>query len=412
MSGRYISNFRLGFQNSMAAGDNCASGVGTAAYTPYMNAGGGWSPWAPDALSEGSIACSRINLSGETINYLPPVSTLSISVNGGAFSSPGSITINPTDTIALQWSGTNSPTSCVGTNFTTTGVSGIQSTVTEPTPGNSLTYTVTCSNAGGSDPASITVFTNPYAPVTTLSISVNGGAYTSPSAITINPTDTIALRWSATNAPVSCIKTSGSSDFDVAATSGTDSAITEPSPGSATTFAVSCNNAGGVNQDSIAVTTRSYQSCPLDGTNIPHGGSGTFYNDDVIPFGDSCSAHAITRTCTDGTLSGSASYNQADCIVDPTQTNISITSNAGTSGVRKGGFINLVWNGGNSTSCSVTGVGSFVSTTTPTIPSTLINGNTWVQINGKTVFTFTCSKDATSKTQSATINIIPVYIET
>jgi hypothetical protein len=52
-------------------------------------------------------------------------------------------------------------------------------------------------------------------------------------------------------------------------------------------------------------------SCLFDGRTIAHGDSVTGYTSSTVPFGQVCSAAAETRTCNNGALSGSAQY--ANC---------------------------------------------------------------------------------------------------
>lgn len=54
--------------------------------------------------------------------------------------------------------------------------------------------------------------------------------------------------------------------------------------------------------------------CVIDGTYIAHGGSGTFYSTERPAFGSSCSQFDGTRSCNDGTPGGSATYQYASCI--------------------------------------------------------------------------------------------------
>ncbi|MCR4325817.1 MAG: hypothetical protein NUV59_03345, partial [Patescibacteria group bacterium] len=54
-------------------------------------------------------------------------------------------------------------------------------------------------------------------------------------------------------------------------------------------------------------------SCTLDGVTVPHGSSHTFYTQQAAPSGSLCSSYAQSRTCTNGTLSGSSSYLYASC---------------------------------------------------------------------------------------------------
>jgi hypothetical protein len=61
----------------------------------------------------------------------------------------------------------------------------------------------------------------------------------------------------------------------------------------------------------------SHQSCTLDGVTVEHGASDTFYSSQTAPIGQLCSTVSQSRTCTDGTFSGSASYRYASCTCAP-----------------------------------------------------------------------------------------------
>ncbi|OGG72990.1 hypothetical protein A3A38_01085 [Candidatus Kaiserbacteria bacterium RIFCSPLOWO2_01_FULL_53_17] len=56
-------------------------------------------------------------------------------------------------------------------------------------------------------------------------------------------------------------------------------------------------------------------SCTLDGITLLHSESKTFYSTNTVPWGQSCSSVSQSRTCTNGTLSGSSAYNKASCTV-------------------------------------------------------------------------------------------------
>lgn len=55
-------------------------------------------------------------------------------------------------------------------------------------------------------------------------------------------------------------------------------------------------------------------NCTLDGVTVLHSASRSFYTQQTAPLGQTCSAISQSRTCTDGTLSGSASYQNASCL--------------------------------------------------------------------------------------------------
>ncbi len=59
-------------------------------------------------------------------------------------------------------------------------------------------------------------------------------------------------------------------------------------------------------------------SCTLSGQVVADGSSYTFFLSPRVPYGASCSTIAQSRTCTDGTLSGSDTYNYVSCTAAPT----------------------------------------------------------------------------------------------
>jgi hypothetical protein len=56
-------------------------------------------------------------------------------------------------------------------------------------------------------------------------------------------------------------------------------------------------------------------TCSFNGQTIQSGSSVTAYSSATVPFGSQCSSVAQTRTCTNGTLSGTSTF--ASCIVNP-----------------------------------------------------------------------------------------------
>src|SRR3989344_7654422 len=56
-------------------------------------------------------------------------------------------------------------------------------------------------------------------------------------------------------------------------------------------------------------------SCTLDNETLTDGSSQTFYSSRTTPFGSLCPAFGISRTCADGTLSGQSAYQFASCTV-------------------------------------------------------------------------------------------------
>ncbi len=58
-------------------------------------------------------------------------------------------------------------------------------------------------------------------------------------------------------------------------------------------------------------------SCALDGVTVAHGNSATFYSERTVAFGTTCSSKAQTRACTNGKLSGTATFQYGACSVNP-----------------------------------------------------------------------------------------------
>jgi hypothetical protein len=86
----------------------------------------------------------------------------------------------------------------------------------------------------------------------TLEAQVNGGAW-STSDQTVNPGDSVTVRWSSSNA-TSCSGTGGG--FSTGnSTNGTDG-VSTPAPNSSDTFTVNCTGPGGSNSDSLLITSR------------------------------------------------------------------------------------------------------------------------------------------------------------
>lgn len=78
-------------------------------------------------------------------------------------------------------------------------------------------------------------------------------------------------------------------------------------------------------------TTPTYADCSLDGVTVAHGSSRTFFADQNVDYGNTCSMYAQSRSCNDGVLSGSSSYRYATCTVDSVTQNAEVTTNIATS---------------------------------------------------------------------------------
>ena len=58
-------------------------------------------------------------------------------------------------------------------------------------------------------------------------------------------------------------------------------------------------------------------TCSLDGLTVAHGQSQTFYSARTVNFGSTCSGVSQPRVCTNGKLSGGATYLYGSCTVNP-----------------------------------------------------------------------------------------------
>ena len=192
-----------------------------------------------------NISCTNAGGTGYVNNVplivsQPNAPVVTISAN------PIAITSGSSSTIA--WSTTNSPSSCTASGDwsgakSTTG--GSQSTGTLTTV-KTYTYTLSCTNAGGTNSAS-----------TSVGVTASGGGVVAP-VVTISAAPTSigtgsssTLSWSATNSPSSCTASgswsgaksaSGSQNTGVINTAGTY------------TYSLACSNSAGTDTKSVSVT--------------------------------------------------------------------------------------------------------------------------------------------------------------
>ena len=88
------------------------------------------------------------------------------------------------------------------------------------------------------------------------------------------------------------------------------------------------------------------------------------------------------------------------CTTDTnTQTDISLS--AANSQVRAGNSTTLTWDGGNATSCSLTGTNGFSSTA---LSGSEVSTGAIAQ---KTVFTLNCTRSSSSKQATVTVGVTP-----
>ena len=192
----------------------------------------------------------------------PPVVSLSVSPNSVYKDSSSTIT----------WSSTNTPTSCTASGDWTgaKNASGTMSTGALSTV-KTYTYTLTCSNAGGtSAPRSATVAVSlPPKPVVTLSAS----------PISVTTGNSSNLTWSSTNTPTSC---TASGDWTGAKNASGTMSTGALSTVKTYTYTLTCSNAGGsgsattsVSVSSGVVVSKPVVAISLSPTTIGTGGSTT-----------------------------------------------------------------------------------------------------------------------------------------
>ncbi len=134
------------------------------------------------------------------------------------------------------------------------------------------------------------------------------------------------------------------------------------------------------------------------GTTVLHNASVTAFQSSSVVSPATCVSQ--TRTCTNGTLSGSYTNQSCSVVLPPPSADIS----ASLSRVRVGDSVTITWSSSNATSCSVTG---------PGISSTALSGSLTVTINGQSTYTITCQTNGSPVTNSVTVtaNVSPVFEE-
>ena len=341
ITSRSLDDLRLGVQvaDHLFWNSGCSEQVGSTRYTPYKNAGGGWSnPMAHDGEEHEDMNCLRFYLQATPmISRLMPALTLT-----------GPTTTTAGQTATLTYTIANA-TDCTltGNNgdswsgFSTNGTR-VTSALTPP-----VTYTLSCTGPGGTNTKQLTI----------------GGA-----CVVGNI----------------CV---GNSVYSVNASC-------------AQTLVQNC----GAGSCSAGVCTAN-ASCTLDGVTVKHGDFWTFYTQSSAPAGQQCSDFSQNRTCNNGVLNGSASYNKSSCTNAVAQSGVTITANgaATSTAVRKDANVTIAWDGGNATSCTVTGTdGSSFSG---------VVGSTSRVITQKTIFTAVCTLQSSTKSAAVTVNILPSTIE-
>ncbi|GEM_PF-1808847 len=272
-------------------------------------------------------ACANMNTSGNTSitesntnNNCGAWQTLSISAPA-AVPSPGSCT--------LPWGGTIND----GSSVTAYQSSSVTS------PASCVSQTRTCNNgnlSGSYQYQSCSVNNNSPAPTASLTASPNPVAYNGRSTLT----------WSSSNA-TSC--TAGGPWSNQGTLSG--SGLTNPLT-SDTLFTFQCTGPGGTSPLQSVTVTVTAASCTLPwGGTLASGSSVTAYQFPSVTSPTTCASVSQTRTCTNGTLSGS--YTNQSCSVTGSAPTALLSANPTT--IDSGESSTLTWSSTNATSCTSAG---------------------------------------------------------
>lgn len=206
---------------------------------------------------------------------------------------PSTTTVGEKVTLAwLSPSATSCTASGDGAEWGWTGTlpaSGVQTT---PPLKESHSFTVTCVNSlGGSTVKSVKVIVG----VPKLSLSFT----TIPASVAYGKK--ASLSWESTSA-TSC---TGSGPWEDGPFGLSDTKFTTPLTAPAI-LEVTCTGEGGTVTQKATVDVKDAKNCSLAGTAVSHGDSTTAYKTGSVKYGETCVSE--TRTCADGTLSGTYTY--------------------------------------------------------------------------------------------------------
>jgi hypothetical protein len=192
----------------------------------------------------------------------PPAPVVSLSIN------PISTTVGNSAT--LSWSATNNPSTCTasGAWTGTKAANGTQSTGNLGTA-KTFTYNLVCSNAGGSDSASVSI-----------TVTSNTPAATKPSiTIAVNPTtigtgSSSTISWTVANSPTSCTA-SGAWSGSKSASGSTSTGVI--SAAGSQTYTLTCSNSAGsaTGSATLNVLATPTISISLSPASITAGGNST-----------------------------------------------------------------------------------------------------------------------------------------
>jgi hypothetical protein len=332
--------------------------------------------------------------------------------------------IAPGTSVTLNWTVTNSPSSCTATGDWSGAKSKTGGSFNLGALNSIKTYSfvITCTNASGSSNDTAAILVIPNAPSVSLTLSPNS-IYTGASS---------TITWSATNSPTSC---TASVDWSGAkASSGTQST------GALSTvktyyYSISCTNAGGtgyVNNISLTVANPpapivSIDSSPIaitSGSNATLTWSATNSPTSCTASGDWTGAKASSGTQSTGTLSTVKTYSYTlTCSnaggSNSATTSVSVSSGGGgviapvvtiavaPSTIGTGSSSTISWSATNSpTSCTASGSWSGAKSSSGSASTGVINtANTYT-------YTLSCSNSAGTDSKSASLIVIAIPVVT
>ena len=355
----------------------------------------------------------------------PPTVSLERRVNSGNWS-VANATVSRGDQISLRWNSSRADF-CYTANssFSASGKSGIDDSITEPAPGDVITYTVTCArNYGGHFPVitssdSITIATNPL-PTLTMERRANAEPW-GIGDITISSGQQVSLRWNSTGA-TSC--SGGGNNLNVnGRVNGLDTTITEPASGASKTYTISCVGGNDSVSKSITATKILVPTVTLEGR---EGDITSWQTDYIILRQDedlnlkwsgsnitSCSGSGFsTSNRTDGTkngvakpVAGSSTVYSITCDgqggsrATDSLTVVTVgnpTISASPSLVRYGGSSVISWDTKGATTCKLHG--RSLPTDTLNISHDLTGSRTLTDFTDPETFTINCATGSATAT--------------
>jgi len=228
-----------------------------------------------------------------------PSAQLSISINGGVPDYSGPVTMDEGQYARVYWESENA-VSCTVTQGAAAGfvispssnVNYNDSTITEPTSGNSVTFGVSCVNSAGvAATDTIVLSTNAVAvpsPSVALSVALNGGDRNYASSVTMDEGQAARIYWESSNASTCTVTQGAAAGFVISpatVTTYSDPTITEPTPGNSVTFGVSCVNSTGVAAtDTLVLSTNVPAAFDLQAFSTAPANNGSFSTGESINF--------------------------------------------------------------------------------------------------------------------------------